>query len=104
MFAKSDEIPSLPFQDIKDQNVADKWTDGQRAITRTELAPNPYFSNINDHLVDINVFAKFDEIPSLPFQDIRERPKLCGWKDGWMDRHENSIPPSPQTQFAGVMT
>ena len=33
-----------------------------------ELAPSPYFSIINVHLVDINVFAKFYEIPSLPFQ------------------------------------
>ena len=44
----------------------------QRAIT--ELAPSPYFSIINVHLVDINVFAKFYEIPSLPFQDT-EKPK-----------------------------
>ena len=27
--------------------------------------------------MDINVFAKFDEIPSLPVQDIKEKPK-CG--------------------------
>ena len=47
----------------------------QRAITLTELAPSPYFSSINVHLsvgknvhlVDINGFAKFYEIPSLPF-------------------------------------
>ena len=39
-----------------------------------ELAPSHYFSSTNVHLVDINVFAKFYEIPSLPFQDI-EKPK-----------------------------
>ena len=33
-----------------------------------ELAPNPYFPFINVHLVDINVFAKIYEIPSMPFQ------------------------------------
>ena len=44
----------------------------QRAITPIELAPSPYFSItcINVHLVDINVFAKFDEMPSLPVQVI----------------------------------
>ena len=31
-------------------------------------------------------FAKFYEIPSLPFQDI-EKPK----RGGWTDQHENSI-------------
>ena len=50
----------------------------QRAITLTELAPSPFYSNTNAHLVDINVFAKFDEIPSLPVQDIKEKPKCCG--------------------------
>ena len=48
--------------------------------------------------MDINVFAKFYEILSLPFQDI-EKPK----RHGRMDRRENSKyhpPPTPQTQFA----
>ena len=63
----------------KTQNVVDKEL--QRAITRTELAPSPYFSIMNVHPVDINVFAKFYEIPSLPFQDT-EKPKRHGWPDG----------------------
>ena len=33
-----------------------------------ELAPYPYISIIKFHLVDINVFVKFYEIQSLPFQ------------------------------------
>ena len=50
------------------------------------------------------MFAKFYDIPPLPFQDI-EKPKRCGWTDEWMDKRmhgprENSIPPL-QTQFAG---
>ena len=45
----------------KNRNVLDKEL--QRAITLTELAPSPYFSIINVHLVDINVFSKSDEIP-----------------------------------------
>ena len=35
-------------------------------------------SNTNVHLVGINVFTTFDEIPSLPVQDIKEKPKCCG--------------------------
>ena len=55
----------------KNQNVVDKEL--QRAITLTELASSPYFSIINVHLVNINVFAKSDEIPSLPVQVIKEK-------------------------------
>ena len=47
----------------------------QRTITLIERAPSPYFSIINVHLVDINVFAKSDESPSLPVQVIKEKPK-----------------------------
>ena len=36
----------------------------------TELAPSLFYSNTNVHFVDINMFAKFDEIPTLPVQDI----------------------------------
>ena len=58
----------------KNQNVEDKEL--QRALTLTELAPSPYFSIINVHLVDINMFAKSDEIQSLPSgQVIKEIPK-----------------------------
>ena len=60
----------------KNQNVVDKEL--QREITLTELAPSPYFSVINNHLVDINVFAKSDEIPLLPVQVIKEKPKCRG--------------------------
>ena len=55
----------------------------------TELAPYPYFSIVNVHLVDINVLAKFDEILSMPVQYIKEKPKCHRWtntrKDGWTD-------------------
>ena len=59
----------------KNQNVVDKEL--QRAITLTELDPSSYFSIINVHLEDINVFPKFDEIPSLSVQVIKEKPKCC---------------------------
>ena len=56
----------------------------------------------------MNVFAKFDEIPSKTLQDIKETNRhghtfvrSFGSTDGRTDRQrENSIPP-PQTQFAG---
>ena len=60
----------------KNQNVVDKEL--QRAITLTELAPSPYFAIVNINLVDINVFAKSAEIPSLPVQVIKEKPKCRG--------------------------
>ena len=60
----------------KNQTVVDKEL--QRAITLIELAPSPYFSIINVQLVDINVLAKSDEIPLLPVQVIKEKPKCRG--------------------------
>ena len=60
----------------KNQTVVDKEL--QRTITLTELATNPYFSIINVHLVDINVFAYPDEVPSLSVQVIKEKPKCRG--------------------------
>ena len=93
VFAKFDEIPSLPVQDIKEKPKCH----GQRitrAITLTELAPSPYFSIKNVHLVDINVFAKFYEILSLLFQDT-EKPKRRGRMDARTDeQRENSILPN----------
>ena len=69
VLAKFVEFPSLPFKILrKNQNAVDKEL--QRAITLIELAPSPYFSIINVHLVDINVFAKFDETQSLLVQVI----------------------------------
>ena len=50
-------------------------TKGNNSI---ELVPNLFYSKTNVHLVDINVFAKFDETPSLPVQHIKEKPKYCG--------------------------
>ena len=47
----------------KNKTILDKAL--QRAITLTELAPSPFYSNTNVNLVNINVFANSDEIPSL---------------------------------------
>ena len=59
----------------KNKTILDKEL--QRAITLTELAPSLYFSIINVHLVDINVFEK-SEILSLPVQVIKEKPNCPG--------------------------
>ena len=46
-------------------------------MTPTELASCAYFFIINVQFMDIKVVAKFDEIPPLPVQDIKEKPKCC---------------------------
>ena len=78
----------------KNQNVVDKEL--QREITLTELVPGPYFFIIQVQLVHINVFAKFYEIPSLPFQAI-EKTKTS-WTDGQTD--VKKVYPT-KTQFTG---
>ena len=95
MFAKFDEIPSLNVQDIKEKPKRRGQTDFRITKgnqTLIELAPSPYFSIINLHLVDINVFTKFDGIPSLPVQDIKEKPKCCRWTEQYA-----TPPPPPLT-------
>ena len=75
MFAKFDEIPSLPVQDIKEKPkcCGQSITKGNNSNRITHS-----LFNTNVHFVDFNMFAKFDEIPSLPVQDIKEKPKCCG--------------------------
>ena len=89
VFAKFYEIASLLVQVIKERPKCCRLriTKGNNSKTK-RIGPWPLFFYFNVHLVDINVFAKFYEIPSMPFQDI-EKPK----RRGWMDRQcENSIP------------
>ena len=48
------------------------------------------------------MFAKFDEIPSLPVQDIKEKPKHCRQMERQTERRinrqrENSIPAPTNT-------
>ena len=42
-----------------------------------ELAPSPYLAIINIHPVVTNVFAKFDEIPSLPFKLLKKNQNVA---------------------------
>ena len=78
------------------------WLRLTKGNNSKRIGSEPFFSIINVHLLDINVFAKFYEIPSLTFQDTEKTKTL------WMDRRtdgecDNSIPhpPPQQTQFAG---
>ena len=74
VFAKFGEILPLPVQDMKEKPKCRGWTDKELQRAITELAPSPYFSIINVHLVDINVFAKFDAGLSL---ELSDRKKFC---------------------------
>ena len=76
----------------------------RRAVTLTELAPSPYVSIKKVSLVDIKVFATFDEFHLLPFQAIKEKSKCHRWKDRRTDGRKDvktESPPPQQTYFAG---
>ena len=70
-----------------------------RAITLIELDPNSYFFIINVYLEDINVFARSDEIPSLPVENMKDKPKCCRWTDrgtdGWTQTDMKTVYPPP---------
>ena len=51
------------------------------------IGPLPLYFFTNVYLEDINVFARFYEIPSLPVENIKEKPKRHGWTERWMDGH-----------------
>ena len=53
----------------------------------------------------MNVFAKFNEIPSTILQDIKETKRYghYGHTVGRSDNVKTVYPPPPQTQFAGGM-
>ena len=67
------------------------------------MAPSPYFFIISTCLcpVDMNVYARFDEIPSMTLKVIKET-KCDGWMDGLTDGQHEKRYTHPQTQFAGV--
>ena len=73
----------------------------QREITLIELAPSPYFFVKSICLVFINMFAKFDEIPAMTLQDIKET-KCYGRMHAGTNNMKTVYP--PQTKFAGGIT
>ena len=48
------------------------------------MAPSPYIFIISIGPVDMNKYARFDEIPSKTLKDIKET-KRYGRTDGWTD-------------------
>ena len=48
------------------------------------MARSPYYFIISICLVDMKVFARFDEIPSMTLQDIKKKKKKLV-TDGWSD-------------------
>ena len=52
------------------------------------MAPSPYFFTISIGPVDMNKYARFDEIPSTTLKDIKET-KRYGRTDGRTDFRRN---------------
>ena len=48
------------------------------------MAPSPYIFIISIGPIDMNKYARFDEIPSMTLKDIKET-KRYGRTDGWTD-------------------
>ena len=49
------------------------------------MAPSLYIFIINIGPVDMNKYARFDEIPSMTLKDIKETKQADGRTDGRMD-------------------
>ena len=73
----------------------------QREITLIELAPSPYFFVLSICLAYMNMFARFDENPTITLQDIK-KTKRYGRTDTCTDNVKTVYP--PQTKFAEGMT
>ena len=50
--------------------------------------------------MDINVLAKFDEIPSLPVQDIKENQTIADWRTERQTDVKTVYPPPPNKHIA----
>ena len=57
------------------------------------MAPSPYIFIINTGPVDMNKYARFDEIPSKTLKDIKET-KRYGRTDGRTDKVKTVYPPT----------
>ena len=56
------------------------------------MAPSPYIFIISICPVDMNKYARFDEIPSMTLKDIKES-KPYGWTDRRTDNEKTVYPP-----------
>ena len=57
------------------------------------MAPSPYIFIMSIGPVDINKYARFDEMPSMTLKDIKER-KRYRWTDGRTDNMKTVYPPT----------
>ena len=57
------------------------------------MAPSPYFFIISICPVDMNVYARFDEIPSMTLKVIK-KTKRNGRTDGQTDNVKTAYPPT----------
>ena len=70
VFARFDEIRSRTLQDMKEICTNKSHLELKGEIILIELAPSPYSLIIN--VVCMIMFARFDEIPSMTLQDVKE--------------------------------
>ena len=67
------------------------------------MAPSPYIFIISIGPVDMNKYARFDEIPSRTLKDIKETKRYGrtdGRTDGWTDNVKTVYPPTGPFFFA----
>ena len=83
--AKFDEIPSLHVQ-VNKENPKCRRLRITKGNTLKKMAPSPYFSIINVHLVDINVLPNVMKFRHCLFKILKNQ-NVAG---GRMDRRENS--------------
>ena len=57
------------------------------------MAPSPCIFIVSIGPVDMNKYARFDEIPSRSLKDIKET-KRYGRTDGWTDNVKTVYPPT----------
>ena len=58
----------------------------QTPLCIIKLAPSPYFSTISICSVDMNMYARLDEIPLMTLQDIKETPSMHKKSHGELQR------------------
>ena len=66
----------MQMQKVREKNPNKSYYELQREITLTELAPSLYIFIKSICLLDINMFAKFEELPSMTLEDIEETKSL----------------------------
>ena len=66
----------MQVQKVKNKKPNKSYYELQREITLTELAPSLYTFIKSICLLDINMFVRFEELPSMTLEDIEETKSL----------------------------